>query len=130
MKYITIFLALTFSVMFSSSSYAKWTEVSKNEDGDTYYVEFERIRKVDGYVYFWRLTDYLKPDKFGSVSTLSAKVYNQGDCKLFRFKGLSYSFYKEPMGSGDPLVAGPDKEWKYPPPNSVFETVLKEVCNR
>ena len=80
--------------MFSSTSFAEWKKVSTNVDGDTFYVDFERIRKHDGYVYWWELFDYLKPDKTG---VLSGKVYKQGDCKLIRFKGLSFSYHKEPM---------------------------------
>ena len=34
----------------------------------TFYVDFERIRKHDGYVYFWRIRDDLKPDKWGDLS--------------------------------------------------------------
>jgi hypothetical protein len=129
MKTLIIFLALTFSVMFSSSSYAGWTEVSKSVDGDTYYVDFERIRKNDGYVYWWDLADYLKPSPTGK---LSGRSYNQGDCKLFRYKYLSDSYYIEPMGRGTPAISSnkPDKEWTYPPPNSVVELALKQVCNR
>ena len=81
MKKLTLIFALTFSVMFSSSSYAGWTKVGENASGDTYYVDFERIRKHDGYVYFWQLSDYLKPTEYG---ILSAKVYKQGDCRSFR----------------------------------------------
>lgn len=69
--------------------------MSKNVDGNTFYVDFERIKKHGGYVYFWILSDYLKPDKYGD---LSFKRYNQGDCKLFRVKPLSYVFHKQPMG--------------------------------
>ena len=58
-------------------------------------------------------------------------MYKQGDCKLFRYKGLSWSFHKEPMGGGNGLVYNnPDKEWKYPSPNSIDEETLKHVCNR
>ena len=32
-------------------------------------------------------------------------------------------------GTGDTL-SQPDKEWRYPAPNSVDEIVLKSVCNR
>ena len=78
MKSLTLFIALTFSVMFSSSSYAEWTKVDENASGDVFYVDFETIRKHDGYVYWWELGDYLKPDKFGD---LSSKGYHQGDCK-------------------------------------------------
>ena len=128
MKTLIIFLALTFSVMFSSSSYAGWTKVTENDIGDTFYVDYERIRKHDGYVYWWVLLDKLKPS---STGMLSSKIYNQGDCKLFRFKHLSYVFHKEPMGGGTgETVNEPDKEWRYPSPNSINEVILKQVCNR
>ena len=128
MKKTIILLTLIFSVMFSSPSYADWTKVSESVDGDTYYVDFERIRKHGGYVYWWYLTDYLKPTQPGH---LSSKVYNQGDCKSFRRKGLSYSFHKEPMGGGTGDSISPkNPEWKYPSPNSSIETVLKSVCSR
>ena len=98
------------------------------EDGRTFYVDFERIRKHGGYVYWWELGDYLKPITGGY---LSAKIYNQVDCKLFRYKNLSWSFHKEPMGGGTGETSNePDKDWKYPPPDSVSETILKAVCNQ
>ena len=96
--------------------------------GDIFYVDFERIRKVDGYVYYWSLSDYLKPTKFGD---LSSKSYDQGDCKLFRYKGLSWSFHKEPMGGGTGETFNyNDNDWRYPPPNSIDESILKLVCSR
>ena len=56
-------------------------------------------------------------------------IYRQGDCKLFRFKYLSYVFHKEPMGGGSgETINKLDKEWNYPSPESSFETVLKSVC--
>jgi len=57
--------------------------------------------------------------------------YNQGDCKLFRFKILSFSFHKEPMGGGTgEVISPPKKEWKYPHPDSSGETILKRVCSQ
>ena len=115
------------TVMFSSSSYAEWTKVGENIKA-TFYVDYERIRKNDGYVYYWELADALKPDPGGHFS---AKTYNQGDCKLFRYKGLSFMYYKGQMGVEIGLMNNnPDKEWTYPPPNSVAEITLKQVCNR
>jgi hypothetical protein len=122
-----ILIALTFTVMFSSTSFAGWTKVGKDAGGNTYYLDFERIRKHGGYVYWWDLSDLLKPTKYGDLSGL---IYKQGDCKLFRFKVLSDSFYTEPMGQGKPSSSSnkPDKEWRYSPPNSSSETILKSVC--
>ena len=117
------------SLMFASPSYSEWTKVSNNVDGTNFYVDFERIRKHDGYVYFWLLTDYLKPSPYGDFSS---KTYLQGDCKLFRKKTLSYSFHKEPMGRGAGRVEEPIKSlqvWQYPQPKSSMETIVKSVCN-
>ena len=129
MKKISIILTFLFStVMFSSPSYAEWTKVGISVKGNTFYVDFERIRKQGGFVYFWVLSDYLKPWESGILST---KSYYQGDCMLFRFKILSGSFHKEPMGGGTGKIdKSPDKEWRYPPPNSSVEGILKEVCSR
>jgi hypothetical protein len=129
MKSLLTILTLVFSVMFSSTSFAEWTEVATNTSGSTYYVDLERIRKHDGFIYYWRLSDHLKPTKYGD---LSSKVYHQGDCKLFRFKYLSDSYYKGKMGTGDKTGGSnkPDKEWRYPSPNSTGEYILKLVCSR
>jgi len=126
MKKLALLATLIFSVMFPSASYAEWKKVSRNVSGDTYYLDFDRVRKHDGYVYIWTLDDYLKPDKDGD---LSEKNYIQCDCKLFRHKILSGSFHKEPMGGGSPQTVTPkNPKWVYPSPDSVNETLLKSVC--
>jgi hypothetical protein len=130
MKSLTLIFTLIFSVMFSSTSFAEWTKVDENVIGTTNYVDFDRIRKVDGFVYYWTLSDLLKPDEDGD---LSYKHYRQGDCKLFRYKVLSGSYYKEPMGGGTgktPPIPKRHQGWKYPPPNSSSEIILKKVCSR
>ena len=84
--------------------------MDESVSGNTFYVDFERIRKHGGYVYWWDLVDYLKPDKDGD---LSYKSYNQGDCKLFRLRILSMSFHTEPMGGGNGEQQNHDKKWIY-----------------
>ena len=104
--------------------------MSVNRNGTTFYVDFERIRKHDGYVYWWDLIDYLKPTREGD---LSVKNYNQGDCKLFRTKTLTEHSFTAPMGGGSVKVLELTKfhkKWMYPPPNTSAETILKQVCSR
>lgn len=113
--------------MLSSPSYAEWTKVNKDADGNTNYIDFEGLRKIDGYVYWWILSDILHPTLQGH---LSSRTYNQGDCKLFRVKYLSWAFHTEPMGGGASSSGGPiNPEWNYPPPNSAMESMLKAVCS-
>ena len=127
MKSILTISTLLFTMMLSSTSFAEWTKVGRSVEGNTHYLDFERIRKVDGYVYYWDLIDLLKPDKDGDLSVAG---YHQGDCKLFRFKYLSVSFYKEPMGGGTGETSTYNNdEWIYPRPNATSEGKLKQVCN-
>ena len=125
-KLITTFTLL---LMFSSPSYAEWKRVGKTTNGDSFYVDVDRIRKVDGFVYWWQLQDLPKPDSEGDFSY---KSYSQGDCKLFRFKVLSYSYHTQPMAKGNPSYSNnkPNEEWRYPSPNTSYETILNKVCKR
>ena len=52
MKKLTRIFPLVFAVMFSSTSFAEWTEVSKNVTGDSFHVDFENIREHDGFFSF------------------------------------------------------------------------------
>ena len=129
MKRLTlIFIMLVSIVMFSSPSYSNWTKVLENS-GNIFYVDYNRIRKHDGFVYFWVMTDYLKPNYLGNFSS---KVYKEGDCKLFRLKYLSDIYYTGQSGTGEVNSRSnkPDKEWTYPAPNTVNEYILKSVCSR
>ena len=122
MKTLLTISTLLFTLMFSSTSFADWTKLGAHMSGTTYYVDFDRIRKHDGFVYYWVLGDYLKPQN----GNLSAKVYTQGDCKLFRYKILSVFGHKEPMGAGTGESYQVEEKWEYPPPDDF----LKSVCSR
>jgi hypothetical protein len=112
----------------TSVANAEWTEVSKNVNLDTYYVDLERIKKHSGKVYYWELGDYLKPTETG---TMSNKAYVEAECGRFRYRFLSQTYYKGPMASGKINVSSntPEKDWYYPPPNSSSEDILKAACN-
>lgn len=125
MKRLLIVLTVLFAVLGSTPSHAEWKEVARSTDNDVAYVDFERIRKVDGYVYYWSLMDSAKPTEQGD---LSFKAYRQADCKLFRVKNLSFSFYKEPMAEGAAGTFTPSDEWTYVEPETVDETALTAVC--
>ena len=120
----TLLTILMLAMMFSSTSFAEWTKVSENVDGDTSYVDFETIKEGGGYVYFWVLQDHLKPSTNG---VLSVKLYREVDCDIPRkSRVLSYLFYKESMGKGSQESLTPkEPEWDYPPPGSSIEVILE-----
>jgi len=129
MKKITILLVIIFTFLFSTTSWGEWTFVVGNVGGDKYYYDKDRIRKNRKSLYFWELTDYLKPSKDGDMSHT---VYVQLDCSIFRYKWLKFQVYKQSMGEGNPWddwnPKGEQGEWKYPKPNSVIEGLYKNIC--
>ena len=126
MKTLLTTFTLVFTLMFSSTSFAEWTKEGNNTDGDTYYVDYERIRKHGGYVYYWILSDYRKPTDNGRLST---EAYSQGDCKIFRTQVLSFVFHNQPMGRDAGSSYSPENpEWEYPRPGSLSEGILQAVC--
>ena len=123
-KLLSVFIIL----FLSTPCFGEWKKITKNMIGNTtFYLDFETIRKVDGYHYVWMLGDYIKPSKFGD---LSVKVYFQVDCKLFRFKILNDIYHTGPMGTGKISHVGtePEKEWTYPSPGSVNDILFKDLC--
>ena len=111
--------------------FGEWIEEGSTVTGNTFHIDYERIREHDGHVYFWMLMDNLKPDSEGFMS---GTMYYQVNCDLFRFKRLSMNHYKQPMGKGDirstenePWVS--EKKWNYPSPDSTNEALLEEACD-
>ena len=124
---ILIFTVFCSSIVFSPQSFAEWNVIEKSVSGEVTYIDFTRIRKHDGFVYFWVLEDLLKP---GSKGDLSYRNYLQGDCRTFRFKYLSGNYHKALMGKGPSRTFNSQNpQWTYPTPYSVGETILKSVCN-
>jgi len=124
MKKLTILL---FSIFISFNSYSEWMKIGENVNGTVLYIDRDKIKEHNDYVYFWRLLDYLKPTKLGDISS---KVYIQADCGVNRYKHLSFIFYKQQMGEGEGEQQNPvNTEWQYPPPGSGSESLLDYACS-
>jgi hypothetical protein len=118
--------------MLSFNSYGEWTKVSANSYDDMYYIDLERIKINDGYVYWQDLGDFNKPyeDEWGrwEGAMKSSITYVQGDCKNNRAKELTFNFYKEQMGEEFLDTLTPDDKWDYFPSTSVGEQLLDISC--
>jgi hypothetical protein len=121
-----ILLAALLSILISFNSYAEWVKVSTDVNDIPHYIDIDTIKKHNGYVYYWKLTDLPKPNKWGDMSL---KFYFQGDCGVVRVKYLSFIFYKQPMGRGTSEVDNTSSEWRYPTPESVDGILLNFVCD-
>ena len=126
---------LLFIIMLPSISTAhhptaevEWTKVTKNSAGDTLYIDFDNITKKDGYVYYWSLLDFQKPQPH-----LSGITKHLMDCSAFRQRDLTCSFYHEPMGRGFhdfSCLQSQSQKWysHLPYANAAIEFSHKAVC--
>ena len=129
-------LILTFILVTLSAPtcLGEWTKVAEGEGGNTYYVDFERIKERDGHTYYWHLGNFpnsLMPVRNSEI--LSFESYIQGDCEQFRYKVLAGNSYSQPMGEGAALHSSdePDEVWTYPSPvldPPTGQDILKAVC--
>ena len=128
-KLVAIFTLVISTVMFASPLYAEWTKVETDLLGNEWFVDFSRIREHNGDIYYWEVTNYLRPWPDG---ILSASNYKQANCSVFRFKHLVDQYFKTPMAKRIPHKAynTVNEDWTYPKPNSMAETVLTAVCDR
>jgi hypothetical protein len=127
MKKLTLIVTFILSLMMSSVCFAEWVKLIANDLGTNFYVDLDRIKKHDGYVYSWGLADYLTPSEDGDMSLT---YYSKIDCNFPREQTLQFTRYKGPMGEGVSNTWNSyNKNWKYPQPNSVNEFLLKTVCN-
>ena len=108
-------------------AHAEWTKVSEDTDGWVYYLDLDRIQIHDGWVNYWTLTNLPTRTKEGVHSGLT---FYQAECKRFRWKLLSSVLYSSEMGQGKAIsmTNEPEKNWNYPSPNAIDETILQRVC--
>ncbi len=119
--------------MLSFNSFGEWTKTSEDTDGDSFYIDFQTIKKLDnGNVIFWGMVDNLE----GNDGFMSSKMFWEGDCNLSRMKVLSLIQYEEPMGVGESESLGGGivelddiMSWQYLPPDSIGYMNLEEVCS-
>ena len=119
-------LILLFSILVAFNSYGEWVLYGKNVDGETHYIDFDTIKEHKGYVYWWHMSNYIKPNEFGYMS---GELYIQGDCGINRMKYLSYSHSKQPMGERGETNNPPNPEWVYPSPGGSSDYELDLVCD-
>ena len=118
--------ALASTVALASPVFAEWTKVATG-GGNTFYIDYDTVKENDGYVYYWEMTDMLKPFESG---VLSSEFLKEVDCNIPRkYRPLSLVEYKQPMagGNGD-SYNNPSDEWEYPSPDRVDEILTNAAC--
>ena len=113
-------------ILFSINGFAyNWKKVIDGVLGDSFYVDGDSIKKHNGYVYYWLLSDYLEPLTTGANSAISKfKV----DCGEEKVTWLTSTHYSQSMGKGKILRVSSPNTVEYPKPKLVGYIVMQSVC--
>ena len=132
-----IILVLVIILISTNTLHAKmfnWTDKIKTIDEDTeFYIDKKSIRRVENYVYYWSLANYLKNKEGESADIKSVISFHRIDCNDMGYQIILMSFYGKYMGRGENLThfLDPDteEEKRFQSKDSVSYKRHEKLCN-
>jgi hypothetical protein len=118
-------LAMLLLSFLSSFVYAEWQAVSTADDGD-WYVDSQLVQPSP-MVRVWTLFDHHTP--VGAFGVLSVKTMHEFDCLQQRMRDVNIVVFNDHMARGSILRnTYPGTQLIHPPPGSVFEQLMAQLC--
>jgi hypothetical protein len=109
----------------SCGAQAEWQSLSKAEDGDWY--SEAPVAQPNHTVRVWTLFDHNNP--VGAFGVLSVKTLHEFDCAQGRMRDVNIVVFNDHMARGSILRnTYPGTQLIHPPPGSVFERMMREIC--
>lgn len=132
-----LILALVITLISTNTLHAtkfNWTDGMKTEDRHTeFYIDKTSIKKIDNYVYYWSLGNYIKFEEGENTDIKSAIVFNRVDCNDMGYQIIIISTYKDNMGRGETTnhFIDPDteKDKRFDTKTSVAYKRHQKLCN-
>jgi len=128
MKKYFLFLTI-FALFFSSEAKAnQWVLSSTASDGGMdMYLDPDSLREFDGYIYVWKLLDFVEPLDDGSMSV---KMYSKINCSSKMYQDLNIIFYPEDMAKGTPNYREYEPlDWVEATSGSIVGFLVESVCD-
>ena len=106
-------------------AHAEWQSLSKAEDGD-WYIDRQLVQPSP-VVRAWTLFDHHAP--VGAFGVLSVKTMHEFDCVQQRMRDINIVVFNDHMARGSILRnTYPGTQLMHPPPGSVFELLMTQLC--
>lgn len=120
--------SLAFLALYTPHLFAEWEAVAATANGLlTNHIDRTTIRKNNGFVYYWVLTDYLEPED----GYFSVKNYFKGICSTKMITLQSSQYFSLPMAKGEPAKVNnyEGDEWSNITPKSLGDYTMAAVCD-
>ena len=119
---------LALVMLIASPAWAGWTFVTKDLEDNSFFVDFDTLRKDGNLRKVWQMIDLSTSNKFRWAST---RQRNEYDCKNETKSILSFAAFSKKNLEGERLYDGNKiSEKEDVAPDSVDWRVLKLVCSK
>ena len=110
--------------LFSFNSSAEWKLMYQDNKFDDWYIDFNKIQRVNNHVFYQTLVDHNNNKIFPSSIS-----YNQGDCETFEWKITHISFFKSGMAEEYLSTKKTNDKFQKIEDDSILGYLLGVVCN-
>ena len=134
-KIILLIIVFLISINILHADEFKWSDVMISKDKTSeFYIDKKSIKRIDNYIYYWSLGNYLILEESENQDVKSVIVYNRIDCNDFGYQIVIFTAYENNMGRGKALyhdMENPDKEEekRFDSKDSMAYDRHKELCN-
>jgi len=133
-KIILILVVILISTNTLHATKFNWTDKMKTNDGHSeFYIDKKSIKRIDNYVYFWSLANYLKYEEGENTDVKSVIAFNRVDCDDMGYQIILMSLYGDYMGRGETLThfIDPDteEEKRFYEKTSIAYRRHEKLCN-
>jgi len=133
-KIILILVVILISTNTLHATKFNWTDRMTTDDRSSeFYIDKESIKRIDNYIYYWSLANYLKYEEGENTDVKSVIVFKRLDCNDMGYQIIIMSIYGDYMGKGETLshFIDPDteEEKRFDPKDSVAYKRHEKFCN-
>jgi hypothetical protein len=119
------YLSMVLMSLLGTLAHAEWQSFAKADDGD-WYLESQLVQ-TSPMVRAWTLFDHHTP--VGAFGVLSVKTMLEFDCPQQRMRDINIVVFNDHMARGSILRnTYPGTQLIHPPPGSVFEQLMTQLC--
>ena len=119
------YLLMVLMSLLGTLAHAEWQSFSKADDGD-WYLESQLVQ-ARPMVRAWTLFDHHTP--LGAFGVLSVKTMHEFDYVQKRMRDINIVVFNDHMARGSILRnTYPGTQLMHPPPGSVFEQLMTQLC--
>lgn len=126
MNKISFSLTFLFFFFFHTTALSQWIKINETEQA-IHYIDKTTVTKNSRIYDVWWLMNF-KPHIASQINAKSVVGQSRIDCKKRMFLEVKKTVFSDFFGNGIGTIANIEVRWESPSPNSLSNSLIREVC--